>query len=100
MILTLAFAGCGGGDDTTADRPDQAASGDPKEVFASTCGGCHTLSAAGASGRVGPNLDEVEPEAAEVVQAIEQGPGQMPQGLLEGEQAQQVADYVAQNAGS
>ena len=101
LICALAFAGCGGGDDgSTADRTDQAASGDPKQVFASTCGGCHTLSAAGTSGKVGPSLDELEPEAARVVRAIETGPGQMPQGLLQGKEAQAVADYVAQNAGS
>lgn len=32
----------------------------PQEIFAQ-CGGCHTLSAAGASGTTGPNLDETLP---------------------------------------
>ncbi len=100
ILTTLAIAGCGGGDEETAGRSGEAAAGDPKEVFASTCGGCHTLSAAGASGKVGPSLDEVKPDAAEVVQAIEGGPGQMPENLLEGSAAQEVADYVAANAGS
>lgn len=97
-ILVLAFAGCGG-DDNPADRPEQAASGDPKQVFASTCGGCHTLAAADTSGKVGPNLDDLKPDAARVVQAIEGGPGSMPENLVEGEEAQSVADYVAENAG-
>ena len=99
VILTLAFAGCGGGDSDTAGSGDQANSGDPKQVFASTCGGCHALADAGSSGRIGPDLDELEPDAATVVQAIEQGPGQMPEGLLEGPEAQAVADYVAGAAG-
>ena len=29
------------------------------EFFATNCGGCHTLSAAGTTGTIGPNLDEV-----------------------------------------
>ena len=98
-ILVLAFAGCGG-DSDTADRPEQAASGEPAKVFASTCGGCHTLADAGTSGRIGPDLDELEPQAAEVVRAIEGGPGQMPENLLQGEEAQAVADYVAGAAGN
>jgi mono/diheme cytochrome c family protein len=31
------------------------------EFFATNCGGCHTLSAAGTTGTVGPNLDDVLP---------------------------------------
>ena len=100
ILATLAIAGCGGGDEDTADRTDQAASGEPKQVFAATCGGCHTLSDAGASGRVGPDLDELKPDAAQVVRAIESGPGQMPPNLLQGTEAQEVADYVAGAAGS
>jgi len=33
----------------------------PNEFFATTCGGCHTLQAAGTTGNVGPNLDDVLP---------------------------------------
>ena len=98
-ILALGFAGCGGDDSDTADRQTQAASGEPAQVFDATCGGCHTLAAADSSGKVGPNLDELEPDAARVVRAIESGPGSMPENLLQGEEAQEVADYVAANAG-
>ena len=97
-ILVLALAGCGSDDETT-DRAGQNASGEPSQVFASTCGGCHTLAAADTTGKVGPNLDDLEPEATVVVRAIEVGPGSMPENLLEGEDAQAVADYVAANAG-
>jgi mono/diheme cytochrome c family protein len=47
---------------TTAPE-EEAPAGDPaagKALFASNgCGGCHTFEAAGSSGAVGPNLDEV-----------------------------------------
>ena len=42
-----------------------AAKPDGKAIFASAgCGGCHTLKAAGASGNVGPNLDDAEAVAS------------------------------------
>jgi mono/diheme cytochrome c family protein len=35
------------------------------EFFATNCGGCHTLSAAGTAGTIGPNLDDVLPGQSE-----------------------------------
>jgi cytochrome c oxidase subunit I len=72
------------------------------QQFASTCGSCHTLAAANTSGTVGPNLDQVKPTKAQVLSAIEKGglgSGTMPPGLLQGEAAQQVADFVSSSAG-
>ena len=94
----LAFAGCGGG----AERPAASGGGtsDAKQLFTSTCGGCHALEDAGTSGQIGPDLDDEAPSAPEVADAIESGPGQMPSGLLSGADAQAVADYVAGAAGS
>ena len=48
---------------TQATQPPPAPEGDPaagKQVFLTQggCGGCHTFSAAGSSGAIGPNLDE------------------------------------------
>jgi cytochrome c2 len=49
------LAGCGGSG-THSSSPGA-------KVFASAgCGGCHTLSAAGAKGQIGPNLDELKPD--------------------------------------
>ncbi|MBA2644035.1 MAG: cytochrome c [Solirubrobacterales bacterium] len=58
----------------------------------STCGACHTLSDAGTNGQIGPDLDDVAPDVEEVLTAIETGPAQMPENLLEGEEARQVAE--------
>lgn len=66
-----------------------------RDLFSTTCGGCHTLSDAGTTGSVGPNLDDTELDAAGVLEVIENGRGAMPAGLLDGEEAQSVADYVA-----
>jgi mono/diheme cytochrome c family protein len=67
-------------------------------VFASAgCGGCHTLEAAGATGAVGPNLDDAKPEQALVIDRVTNGKGVMPSfaGQLSEKQIQDVAAYVA-----
>ena len=70
-------------------------------VFASSCASCHTLAAAGASGAVGPNLDERKPDAARVTAIVTSGGGSMPSfsGQLSEAEITAVADYVAANAG-
>jgi mono/diheme cytochrome c family protein len=79
-----------------APPPSAAPGGD---LFAETCGSCHTLAAAGTSGAVGPNLDDLQPDQALVLSTIQNGAGAMPAGLLEGAEAEEVAAYVAANAG-
>ena len=75
-----------------------------KAIFRQTCASCHSLAAVNARGVTGPSLDqigEVTPER--IVNAIENGgtgQGLMPAGLLEGQEAQDVANYVAKVAGS
>ena len=76
--------------------------GDPaagKEVFASAgCTSCHTLADAGATGTVGPNLDQSKPDLAKVIDRVTNGKGVMPsfKGQLSDEQIQNVAAYVVQ----
>jgi mono/diheme cytochrome c family protein len=70
-----------------------------QQLFVSGCGTCHTLSAAGTSGTVGPNLDHLKPSEQVVLHTIETGLGPMPPGIYSGADAKAVAEYVAQNAG-
>ena len=74
---------------------------DGKSIFATNCAGCHTLSAAGATGNVGPNLDQAKPDEALVTERVTNGKGVMPafKGQLSPEQIKAVAEYVSQNAG-
>ena len=79
--------------------------GDPvagKVVFTTNCGGCHTLSDAGTSGSVGPNLDDAQPDEALVVDRVTNGQGVMPPfaGTLTEQQIADVAAYVSTAAGS
>lgn len=80
-----------------------AATGAGKDAFAGTCGSCHALAAASTKGAVGPNLDTLKPDKNRVLNAITKGgtgSGAMPKGLLTGDEADQVAAFVAGNAGS
>jgi mono/diheme cytochrome c family protein len=74
-----------------------------KQLFIQNCKSCHTLEAVQAHGVTGPNLDELAPlDKERVLSAIERGgtgTGRMPPGLLEGEDADAVATYVARVAG-
>ena len=70
-------------------------------VFKSTCASCHTLAAAGSTGTVGPNLDQLKPSDALVVHQVTNGGGGMPAfgSSLSKSQIQSVAKYVSTVAG-
>ncbi|MEA2323770.1 MAG: cytochrome [Solirubrobacteraceae bacterium] len=74
-----------------------------REVFRERCATCHTLSASNAVGKVGPNLDALHPPKALTLDAIKngraRGQGQMPAALVDGEDADDVAAYIAKVAG-
>jgi mono/diheme cytochrome c family protein len=73
-----------------------------KEIFESAgCVGCHTLADAGATGTVGPNLDEAKPPADLVVTRVTNGMGAMPpfKDQLSEKQIQDLAAYVSSVAG-
>jgi mono/diheme cytochrome c family protein len=87
------------GEEEGGEQGDAAAG---KEVFASAgCTGCHTLADAGATGNVGPNLDEAKPSHELVVDRVTNGAGPMPsfKGQLSETQIQDVAAYVSSVAG-
>jgi mono/diheme cytochrome c family protein len=65
------------------------------------CAGCHTLSAAGATGTVGPNLDQLKPSMSAVATQVTNGGSVMPsfKGKLTPAQINAVAQYVSSSAG-
>jgi mono/diheme cytochrome c family protein len=74
-----------------------------RELFGQRCANCHTLKAANAIAAVGPNLDELRPTKDLVLNAIENGRangnGQMAQDLYTGQDAEDVANFVAKAVG-
>ena len=74
-----------------------------RTFFMETCAACHTLGAVNARGVTGPDLDKIGTVTpARVLSAIKiggTGQGRMPSGLLQGQNAQDVADFVSAVAG-
>ena len=72
-------------------------------LFGQHCAVCHTLAAANAVGKVGPNLDILQPPESlvlsTVLNGLSIGTGTMPQDLVIGKQAVDVAHFVSQVAG-
>jgi mono/diheme cytochrome c family protein len=119
VALTLLLAACGGDDSGGSSASSAApstqststgtgsaggaenASAEGKQVFTQNCKGCHTLQDAGATGSVGPNLDDLKPPKATVVRQVENGGGPMPafKGKLTDAQINAVATYVSSVAG-
>ena len=96
LLGDQASAGPGGTQLTEAEH-------NGRELFNRRCATCHTLADAGAVGRVGPDLDVLAPTEGLTLNAIEKGrargSGQMPAGLLDGDDAKDVAKYIARVAG-
>lgn len=99
-------AGCG----ATGVVPANSDVGTGKALFQQKCAACHTLADAKATGTVGPNLDNAfggpesqgfsESTVRDVVRGqIAYASPPMPQDLVTGQQADDVAAYVAQVAG-
>lgn len=98
---TTTEASTTGATTTTGGSGDLAAQG--KKVFATAgCTSCHTLKDAGATGTVGPNLDDAKPSKDRVVDRVTHGKGVMPPfgGQLTPAQIQAVAEYVSSVAGT
>jgi mono/diheme cytochrome c family protein len=111
--LALLLAGCGGTTITPTPEtvigtvPKSAQPSAPKlpkgdatrgkAVFASAgCGGCHTLKAAGSTGTVGPNLDQLKPDLVRIETQVINGGGPMPpyKGQLTDQQIADVSQFV------
>ena len=92
-----AVAGQGG---TNAKPPSQLGT-DGKAIFSTECSSCHTLKAAGATGTVGPNLDQLKPSDAIVQHQVTNGGAVMPafKGKLSAAQIAAVATFVSSSAG-
>jgi cbb3-type cytochrome c oxidase subunit III len=108
LTLPLALVACGTGGMAVSKGADQTAG---QKLFQAKCGGCHTLAAAGSSGTVGPNLDDAfrgdkqqkfkqSTIANVVLLQIRQPSPPMPKSLVKGQDAQDVAAYVAAVAGT
>jgi mono/diheme cytochrome c family protein len=108
IAAALGLTACGFGTEGVAVSKD-----DPNHegavLFSTHCASCHTLSAAGTQGSgnrgertQGPNLNEREESEEDVLFAIQNGGFSgaiMPQNIVVGKEAEQLAEFVAKYAG-
>jgi mono/diheme cytochrome c family protein len=109
LIGAIGLAACGSeGVQVSQTNPQHAGA----VLFAQRCSGCHTLSAAGTEGSsislkypphtAGPNLNQRKETVDSVLFALRNGGFSgaiMPQNIVVGAQAEQVANFVATYAG-
>nr|MBA3383145.1 c-type cytochrome [Actinomycetota bacterium] len=74
---------------------------DAKGIFTANCAACHTLSKAGTSGSVGPNLDELSLGPPAVEEQIRKGGGGMPpfEGQLSDAEINALVQYLTGSNG-
>ena len=86
---------------TTSTSTTTGGTANGEALFSENCASCHTLAAANASGKVGPNLDQLKPSKDVVVHQVTNGGGGMPAfgGRLSTVQIDAIAAYVARVAG-
>ncbi len=100
LVLSLVAAACsapGGSNLNEQSEPPDEDKG--RALFQKSCRACHSLADAKAAGVFGPDLDLLQPDAERVREQIAEGGGGMPDDLLDGEDADLVARYVAEVAG-
>ena len=104
-VLVIPFIALGKeGDEDAGTVQVESRDRDAQDMFATNCGTCHTLAAAGTDGVVGPNLDELlgglPDQESRVEAAIVNGiEGRMPAGILTGPDVTLVSNFVAEEAG-
>jgi mono/diheme cytochrome c family protein len=107
LLATAIASGCGG---SPVASPDEADLANGKTQFQQKCGACHTLEDAGSRGVLGPNLDDAylgprlqgfedSSFQAMVRRQIVEAEPPMPRNLVTGDDARDVAAYVASVAG-
>jgi len=108
VLAALGLTACGFGQQSVSVPPDNAGH-EGAELFATHCSGCHTLTAAGTQGTgnrgqrtQGPSLNQRTETYEDALFAIQNGGFSgaiMPQNIVVGKEAEEVARFVARYAG-
>jgi cytochrome c553 len=101
--VVIASRGARMGNDATLSnelvRDQKADVSTGRQLFIETCASCHTLAAVNARGVTGPDLDKIgtvtPPRVQSAIKIGGTGQGRMPAGLLQGQNAKDVAAFVS-----
>ena len=109
LPLLVVLAGCG---EQGIQLAKSDSNYDGAKIFEQRCSGCHSLSSAGAQGsssdvddreyKDGPNFNQREEDYEEILYAIRNGgfsSGPMPQNIVTGKEAEEVARYIEEFSG-
>ncbi len=88
--LIVALSACGG----TNGSETSGATTEPEQIFSQRCASCH---GGDLSGGYGPNLEKIGADKTkdEILSIIHNGQGAMAGGLIKGEQAEAVAEWLS-----
>ena len=113
LAIGIAVTACGSEGISTTVETDSPNIAHGADLFADHCAGCHTMDVVGAQGgatqikdreRVdGPNFNVRKEDRESVLYAIRNGGFSgaiMPQDIVVGKEAEQLADFLAKYAGS
>ncbi|WP_428911007.1 cytochrome c551 [Niallia sp. Krafla_26] len=92
MGAVLVLSACGGNEEATGDT---VSAGDPEKIYTQKCSSCHGVELQG-QGHF-PELNTVGSRLSqeEIEKTILEGKGAMPPGLIQGEEASAVAQWLA-----
>ena len=109
-VLAAGLVACG---TQTLDLSKSDPNYEGGKLFVERCAGCHTLKVAGTQGSAvkpqtreykdGPNFDQRKEEKDQILYAIRNGgfsSGPMPQNIVVGKEAEEVARFIEKNSGS
>jgi cytochrome c550 len=96
IVLALTMGGYGINKTHQASQDKEKAAMDPQAIFKQNCSSCHGQNLEGA---VGPALNKIgaKYKAEEIADIIKNGkPGGMPAGVVKGEEAKILVDWLAE----
>lgn len=82
-------------EDENGGAEEEVVAEDPEEIFANSCASCH---GGDLTGGAGPDLTSVGSDHSkeDILSVIDEGQGTMPAGLIQGEEADEVAAWLSE----
>jgi cytochrome c551 len=92
--MTLVLAACGGDDDSGDSKETSSGEVNAEKIVSNKCSSCH---GGNLEGGMGPELAHIGAELSkdQILTTIQEGKGNMPSGVIEGDEAEAVAEWLS-----